>query len=73
MNTRKLITLVVWVLAAMLLVSGAVAQETTAGLQGTVKDQQGAVVNGATVELTSDGRSAWAGCSVKRTSRSSRI
>jgi len=53
MNTRKLITLVVWVLAAMLLVSGAVAQETTAGLQGTVKDQQGAVVNGATVELTS--------------------
>jgi len=53
MNTRKLITLVVWVLAATLLVSTAVAQETTGGIQGTVRDPQGAVVSNATVELTS--------------------
>ena len=52
MNTRKLITLVIWVLAATLLVSTAVAQETTGGIQGTVKDPQGAVVSGATVELS---------------------
>src|SRR2546426_2497573 len=30
-----------------------VAQETTGGIQGTVKDPQGAVVPGATVEVTS--------------------
>jgi hypothetical protein len=31
----------------------AIAQETTGGIQGTVKDPQGAVVSGATVEVTS--------------------
>jgi hypothetical protein len=35
------------------LVPAALAQETTAGLQGVVKDQTGAVVAGATVELSS--------------------
>jgi hypothetical protein len=53
MNLRTRNTLFLWVLAAAFLVSTAVAQETTAGIQGTVKDQQGAVVNGATVEVTS--------------------
>jgi hypothetical protein len=53
MNLRTRNTLFLWVLAAAFLVSAAVAQETTAGIQGTVKDQQGAVVSGATVELTS--------------------
>lgn len=53
MKLSKLITLFAWVLAATLLVSTAFAQETTAGIQGTVKDPQGAVVANATVELTS--------------------
>lgn len=39
--------------AAILLVPGALAQETTAGVQGTVKDPSGATVAGATVEVTS--------------------
>ena len=38
---------------ASLLVPCAFAQETTAGIQGTVKDPSGAMVAGATVELTS--------------------
>ena len=42
----------IWVLVAILLVSAAFAQETTAGLQGTVKDPTGAVVSKATVEVT---------------------
>ena len=37
----------------VLAASFAVAQETTAGIQGNVKDPQGAAVNGATVEVTS--------------------
>jgi len=40
------------VLVAILLISTAVAQETTAGLQGTIKDPQGLVVSKATVEVT---------------------
>ena len=43
---------VLWVLVAILLISTAVAQETTAGLQGTIKDPQGLVVSKATVEVT---------------------
>ncbi|HWR36718.1 MAG TPA: carboxypeptidase regulatory-like domain-containing protein [Clostridia bacterium] len=41
----------VWLLVALLLVASAVAQETTAGIQGTVKDPTGAVVSKATVEV----------------------
>ena len=33
--------------------SAAVAQETTGGIQGVVKDPQGAVVPGAAIEATS--------------------
>src|ERR1044072_5650171 len=40
-------------LAACLLVPCAFSQETTAGIQGTVKDPTGAVVAKATVEVTS--------------------
>ncbi|HYD16419.1 MAG TPA: TonB-dependent receptor [Candidatus Nanoarchaeia archaeon] len=43
---------VMWLLVAILLVSAAVAQETTAGLQGTIKDPQGLVVSKATVEVS---------------------
>jgi Carboxypeptidase regulatory-like domain/TonB-dependent Receptor Plug Domain len=35
------------------LISSGLAQETTGGIQGTVKDPQGAVIPGATVEVTS--------------------
>ena len=38
---------------ALMTLSSAFAQETTAGLQGTIKDPSGAVIGGATVELTS--------------------
>src|SRR6266403_2119142 len=38
---------------ALALQPGAFAQETTAGIQGTVKDAQGGTVPGATVEVTS--------------------
>lgn len=37
----------------LVLISSALAQETTGGIQGTVKDPQGAVIPGATVEVTS--------------------
>ena len=40
-------------LFSLLLVVNVFAQETTGGLQGTVKDPSGAVVANATVELTS--------------------
>src|ERR1051326_8486690 len=40
-------------LAACLLVPFAFSQETTAAINGTVKDQTGAVVANATVEVTS--------------------
>jgi hypothetical protein len=39
-------------LALLLFVAGAFAQETTGGMQGTVKDPSGAVVSHATVTLT---------------------
>ncbi|MGH9523916.1 MAG: TonB-dependent receptor [Terriglobales bacterium] len=50
--TRFRALLALLVIVAMGLAVG-FAQETTAGLQGTVKDQSGAVVVGATVEVTS--------------------
>jgi outer membrane receptor protein involved in Fe transport len=37
----------------LLLLPGVFAQETTAGIQGTVKDQSGAVIANATLEVTS--------------------
>src|SRR5215471_9046816 len=40
-------------LSVMLLAAGAFGQETTGGIQGTVKDPQGAVVPGATVDVGS--------------------
>jgi carboxypeptidase family protein len=42
-------TLMLYVAALLLLASSAVAQETTGGLQGTVKDQSGAVIPSAHV------------------------
>jgi Carboxypeptidase regulatory-like domain/TonB-dependent Receptor Plug Domain len=53
MNKNRGIAPVLWVLVAILLVSTAFAQETTAGLQGTVKDPQGLLVSKAVIELTS--------------------
>src|SRR5690348_12402844 len=50
---KRLILSLVLLLIAGLVVPVAIAQETTAGLQGTVKDPSGAVVSGATVEVTS--------------------
>src|SRR5512146_2062368 len=46
-------TLVLCLLVAAVFVATTFAQETTAGLQGTVKDPQGAVVSKAVVEVTS--------------------
>ena len=40
-------------LSALTCVPGCFAQETTAGLQGTVKDPSGASVSNATVEVSS--------------------
>jgi len=44
--------LAVCLFSLLLLVANVFGQETTGGLQGTVKDPSGAVVNKATVELT---------------------
>jgi hypothetical protein len=52
-KVRGLIPILVFVCALLLIVSGAFAQETTGGLQGTVKDPSGAVVPGAKVVVTS--------------------
>src|SRR6266436_9818215 len=41
------------VVLAMLVPLAIFAQETTAGIQGTVKDPSGAILNKATVEVTS--------------------
>jgi hypothetical protein len=43
----------VFMFSLLLLVSNVFAQETTGGLQGTIKDPSGAVLSKATVELTS--------------------
>ena len=53
MKFNKGWTLVLCLLVAAIFVATTFAQETTGGMQGTVKDQQGAVVSGATVEVTS--------------------
>ena len=53
MRFNKGWTLVLCLLVAALFVATTFAQETTGGLQGTVKDPQGAVVPKATVEVTS--------------------
>ncbi len=53
MRFNKGWTLVLCLLVAAMFVATTFAQETTAGLQGTVKDPQGAVVSKATVEVTS--------------------
>jgi hypothetical protein len=45
-------TVMFLVLSSLVLVGNVVAQETTGGLQGTIKDPSGAVVSSATVELT---------------------
>jgi hypothetical protein len=47
-----LITVVSLLLSSLVLVANVFAQETTGGLQGTIKDASGAVVAKATVELT---------------------
>lgn len=54
LNKRYAIPVLCCVLA-LLLVSTAFSQETTAGIQGTVKDPSGAVVTGATVGITGSG------------------
>ena len=46
-------TLVLCLLVAAIFVATTFAQETTGGMQGTVKDQLGAVVSNATVEVSS--------------------
>jgi hypothetical protein len=53
MKLNKGWTLVLCLLVATLFIATTFAQETTAGMQGTVKDPQGAVVSNATVEVTS--------------------
>ena len=50
MSKRICLALLVSVLAFSW---SALAQETTGGIQGTVKDPQGAVIPGATVEVSS--------------------
>jgi len=45
--------LFLWILITLCIVPCVVAQETTAGLQGVVKDPSGGVIVGATVEVSS--------------------
>lgn len=53
MSFKRLLTLLALCpLAVFLLISSALAQETTGGLQGTVTDPSGAVVSGAQVAVT---------------------
>ena len=51
--TKRYATALLGCVLALLMVSSAFAQETTAGLEGTVKDPSSAVVNTATVQVTS--------------------
>src|SRR5258706_9613703 len=51
MNIRSLAPKLLWLLIAACILSCAFAQETTAGLQGTLKDPTGAIITGATVEV----------------------
>ena len=60
--SQKFGVVAVCLFSVLLLVSSLVAQETTGGLQGTVKDPSGAVVSKATVELTGTslvGKETW--------------
>lgn len=52
MNSKRLLAVLVQVFALLLFVASALAQETTGGLQGTVKDPSGAVIAGASVTVT---------------------
>src|SRR5947208_2180047 len=52
---RKRVLLWTLVLGAFLISTCALAQETTAGIQGVVRDSSGAVMAGATVEVTGSG------------------
>lgn len=54
MNKRTGLALVLVLLLAALTATPMFAQETTGGLQGTIKDASGAVVPGAKVTVTSD-------------------
>ena len=51
-DSAKLAMFAVCLLSVLLLVANVFAQETTGGLQGTVKDSTGAVVSSAHVEIT---------------------
>src|SRR5436190_6399997 len=53
MKLNKGFTLVLCLLVATIFVASSFAQETTGGLQGTIKDASGAVLNKATVEVSS--------------------
>jgi hypothetical protein len=52
-DNKRLLLAIVLALGIALVVPGLFAQETTAGLQGTVKDPSGAIIPKATVEVTS--------------------
>src|SRR5277367_359712 len=52
-NVRVFKPIVVCVCLLLLLVGSAVAQETTGGIVGTVKDQSGASIPNATITVTS--------------------
>ena len=51
-KVRGLAPIFVFLCALLLVVGGAFDQETTGGIQGTIKDPSGAVVPGAKVEIT---------------------
>lgn len=51
-SPRRLFPIAIQILAASLLVAGMFAQETTGGLQGTVKDPSGALVANARIVVT---------------------
>ena len=51
-TSKRLLLPLMLLLIAGLVLPVAFAQETTGGLQGTVKDPSGAVVSGATVDVT---------------------
>src|SRR6266704_1825099 len=53
MRLSKGLTLALCFLAILLMTSTAIAPETTAGIQGSVKDASGAALTKATVEVTS--------------------
>jgi hypothetical protein len=53
MKLNKGLTLVLCLLVATIFVATTFAQETTGGMQGTIRDPQGAVVSRATVEVAS--------------------